>query len=181
VLAHAEQIRQSVAVSATTSGAPLVVYRGQKTWDSSAPITAASFRRFPQGKSAVEWSGLLWSAIESMIAGAETGDAQAISDLENQLLTSQAIAFQNPFVSCTKSRAAALSFALAGDTPGVLLEITGDAAAGVDFEDLRRRLGMWSDSFDYLQEFGIPLRIESPFSVTAAYEVDLVGAPRRIH
>jgi hypothetical protein len=69
---------------------------------------------------------------------------------------------------------------LYNDTPGFVLEILGDAEAGLDFEELRRKLRLYSDSFDYLREFGIPQVIAPPFVVAAVFEVGVDGVRKRV-
>jgi hypothetical protein len=61
---------------------------------------------------------------------------------------------------------------LADDTPGYVLTIEGPEGDGFDFEAVRARFHLYSDAFDYLKEFGLPRRLENPFSLAEVKLID---------
>lgn len=154
----------------------LTVYRGQKSWAPGMDITASALRKNYGRGNPREWTEFLLTMILDLIDGAERGDVDSRNQLENQLLFSQQAAYQNPFVSCSRSRAVALGFALHGDTPGYVLTVVGDHSVGVDFQALRQRFGLFGDAVDHLEEYGLPRRLEQPFIVTCVDRVDPVGS-----
>ncbi len=93
------------------------------------------------------------------------------------LLNAQQFAFQNPFVSCSFSYAVARSFANANDTQGYILTIEGPWHSGIDFEFLRNLFGLYGNAFDYLQECGLPEKLEPPFTLVRVDRVDTPWSP----
>lgn len=106
------------------------------------------------------------------LAGAMRGHHESRKRLEVLLINSQQAAFQNPFVSCSFSYTVARGFANAGDTTGVILTVEGPWHSGIDYEFLRRLFGLYGSAFDYLQEFGLPESLNSPFVVIKLETVD---------
>jgi hypothetical protein len=153
--------------------APIVIYRGQKEWSEDMNITAPSLRKSSVAPDPAAWTDQLLGIIGNLLSHVAAGSVQAKSALEDQLIISQQKAYQNPYVSCSWQRAIAQSFALHGDTPGYVLTISGDDSVGLDFQGVRTKFGLYSDSVDYLHEYGIPRSIAAPFQIT---EVVLLGS-----
>jgi hypothetical protein len=157
---------------------PLVVYRGQKQWDSTMDITAPTMRRAHKSLKPEAWTDQLLDLYDGLIADTAAGNEHAKSQLERQLLVSQQAAYQNPFVSCSYFWSIAQSFALFRDTPGYVLTIECEAGCdGVDFEDLRVTHNLYSGGLDYLREYGLPKRTKTPFEVTVVDLVQPFGQP----
>ncbi len=149
----------------------LTVYRGQQSWKDGDPILASSMRRAAGAPhQRVTWTDALLGQFRLNIAGAQAGDVACTHRLEALLLDAQAYAFANPFVSCSFSAAVARSFANAGDNRGFVLVIEGPWDKGVDFEGLRNSYRLYANAFDYLQEFGLPKKLEPPFNLVTVYE-----------
>jgi hypothetical protein len=94
------------------------------------------------------------------------------------LLNAQHLSFQNPFVSCSFSYNVARSYANASDTLGYILTIEGPWYSGIDFGFIRNLFGLYTDAFDYLQEYGLPERLEHPFTLVRIDKVDLWSSER---
>jgi hypothetical protein len=154
------------------TGPPIVIYRGQKEWSDGMTITASSLRRSSFVPDPVVWTDQLLGIIDNLRASAASGNARARKQLTDQLLYAQQEAHQNPFVSCSRKFSIAQGFALHGDTPGYILTISGDEDAGLDFEAVRTQFGLFGDSMDYLEEYGLPRSLNWPFQIT---QVELVG------
>lgn len=155
------------------TGRRVTIYRGQKTWNAGMPIEASSLRQSGGSRGDREnWTAGLVIQFRRNVAGAASQDQASKQRLEGLLLNAQQFAFQNPFVPCSFSYFVARSFANAGDTSGFVLTIEGPWYSGVDFEFLRRLFGLYGGPFDYLQEFGIPEKISSPFDVVRVERLD---------
>jgi len=100
------------------------------------------------------------------------GDQSSKKRLEGMLLNAQESGFQNPFVSCSFSYSVARSFANEGDTQGYMLTIEGPWFSGIDFEFLRASFGLYGDAFDHLQEFGLPEKLDQPFTLVRLERVN---------
>ena len=155
------------------AGRRITVYRGQKVWRSRMSITASSMR-ISAGSRAnrATWTEALLTQFKRNISGAVGGDHTATKRLEGMLINAQQFAFQSPFVSTSLSYSVARGFANAGDTPGFVLTIVGPWYSGIDFEFLRNLLGLYGGAFDYLQEFGLPARLASPFTLVKVDRVE---------
>ena len=105
------------------------------------------------------------------------GDPGSKKRLEDLLLTAQRAAFQNPFVSCSFSYAVARGFANADDTLGYVMTIEGPWYSGLDFEFLRGIFGLYGGAFDYLHEFGLPEKLDPPFTLVRVERVDDPWSP----
>ena len=139
-------------------------------------IEASSVRRSSGDRSEREdWTKVLLAQFRRNIIGAMEGDQECEKRLEGMLLNAQRFAFQNPFVACSSSYSVARGFANADDTSGFVLTIEGPWYSGMDFEFLRRLFGLYSDAFDHLQEFGLPERLESPFTIVRVDRVDTLN------
>lgn len=150
----------------------VTVYRGQKWWDPAVTITASSLRSGVGIRDPLLWTTSLIQQINALEEKARAADKPATKQLEQQLLACQMMTYQNPFVSCTYERAVAGSFALSDGTPGYILEIRGPLEVGLDFEGVRSSLGLYGDAFDYLREYGLPIRLVAPFTVDEVVRVD---------
>lgn len=126
----------------------------------------------------------LLNQIQLDLQGATSGSKPAARRLEAALIAAQQYAHLNPFVSCSLSRSVAQGFALAGDTDGYLLTLDAPIYAGLDFEETRRRLGLTSWVFDYLEEWGIPKEVslppKPPITLISVERVSLVAPPIRL-
>ncbi|HKE73918.1 MAG TPA: hypothetical protein VKB57_09910 [Acidimicrobiales bacterium] len=151
--------------------AGVTLYRGQKVWDEAMDISAPTLRSAYM-PDVVAYTDTLLLLVDGLMARADGGDAAARRDLENKLLGMQQLSYENPYVSCSRSTSTARSFATGGDTPGYLLQITGDDQAGLDYEAVRTRHGLTRDSVKYLDEVGIPRKVAAPFTVVAVWLVD---------
>lgn len=160
--------------------APIVIYRGQKEWSKGMNITACSLRRSAAVLDPAAWTDQLLGIIDSCLHHAGLGYAPARKQLEDQLLFAQQAAYQNPYVSCSRQRSVAQSFALHGDTPGYILTISGDDSVGVDFQDVRQRFGLFGDTVDYLAEYGIPRSIIPPFQIVEVERLGSRGVPETV-
>ena len=96
------------------------------------------------------------------------------------MINAQQYAFNNPFVSSSLSYSVARSFASAGDTEGYILTIDGPWHSGIDFEFLRNLLGLYAGAFDYLQEYGLPERLQAPFTLVRVNRVDPWNSTQRV-
>ncbi|MEW2523222.1 hypothetical protein [Actinacidiphila alni] len=134
------------------------VYRGQKEWQPDMEITAPSLRH-AFGHDPVLMTDQLLLMTSGLVLHADSGDEQARSALEDRLLHMQFSRYENPYVSCSYLWHIAHSFACARDTPGYILTIEGEPAGGLDYESVRRRHRMYSDTVGHLAEFGIPRRV----------------------
>jgi hypothetical protein len=132
-------------------------------------ITASSLRRSSAAPDPKSWTNQLLGIIDNLLDSAADGNVQARKQLEDQLLYAQLSAYQNPYVSCSRQWSVALGFALKDDTPGYVLTISGDDSIGLDFPGVRNRFGLFADSQDYLQEYGIPRSVRPPFKVDDVY------------
>ena len=151
----------------------VTVYRGQKIWDSSLTIESSSLRRSAGPRVDQEqWTKGLLGQFRRSIAGAMRGDPGSKKRLEDLLLTAQQTSFQNPFVSCSFSYAVARGFANAGDNLGYVMTIEGPWYSGLDFEFLRSMFGLQGGVFDYLHEFGLPEKLDSPFTLVRVERAD---------
>ena len=147
----------------------VTVYRGQKTWDPEMVITANSLRR--SGGSLHEreaWTMALLTQFRSNIAGAMRGEQESRERLEDMLLHAQQMPFPNPFVSCSFSTATARYYANAGD----ILTSEGPWYSGMDFEFVRKLFGFYGGPFSSLQEYGLPERLQSPFTLARVDKVE---------
>jgi hypothetical protein len=157
--------------------AAITVYRGQKAWSPDMEICAPSLRRALGPNDPELWTSMLLANVAELIRKTEAGDESARQQLEQEVLHAQQAAYHNPYVSCTHSWGIAQSFALAQDTPGYVLTISGEWQYGVDFRDLRNRHKLFGDAVDALQEFGIPRRLEYPFDIDEVMLVAPFGQP----
>jgi hypothetical protein len=151
------------------------VYRGQKEWAQGMGIVAPSLRRALGPNDPDLWTDMLLANIDALVDKAERGDESARQQLEQEFLHAQQAAYHNPYVSCSFQWGIAQAFALAKNTPGYVLTITGDPGAGVDFRDLRTRHKLFGDAVDALEEFGIPRRLEDPFQIEEVHLVAPMG------
>ncbi|MCX6022771.1 MAG: hypothetical protein NTZ05_13805 [Chloroflexi bacterium] len=158
------------------------VFRGEKRW--SEPdyrfnpidyITAATVRK-SAGNPHLQraYATILQGQIQAALIDANNGSIPARDHLETFLIAAQRKAFQNPYISCSFHRSAALSFALAKDTPGWVYTLEGDWGDGLDFQAVRARFGLKSDVFAYLEEFGIPIDL-STFRIVRVDYVTMTG------
>lgn len=100
--------------------------------------------------------------------------------LEKVMLNAQRSGLLSPFVSTSRSRDVARSFALYGGPPGFILTIEGPESAFYDFNAIRERHGIPHPSeFEWLEELGIPLQIDAPFRIVDAEEVHEVVERKR--
>lgn len=153
-------------------GRRVTTYRGQKSWTDTMVIEACSLRRSGgQRPDQERWTRELLNGFRLSIAGAVTGDQDSKNRLQTLLLNAQRFAFQNPFVSTSLSYSVARSFATAGDTDGHVLTIEGPWQNGLDFEFLRKTYSLYGDVFDYLQEYGLPAKLEPPYSLVKVERV----------
>ena len=156
------------------TGRRITVNRGQKIWDPGMVIEASSLRKSGGDRSEREdWTTALLAQFRRNIFGALEGDQASEKRLEGMLLNAQRFAFQNPFVASSFSYSVARGFANADDTSGFVLTIEGPWYSGMDFEFLRRLFGLYGDAFDHLLEFGLPERLEPPFTTVRVDRVDL--------
>lgn len=136
-------------------------------------VEAGSLRRSGGGdRDRTEWTIALLNQFRNTVSEAMRGGQAPRKRLEGLLLNAQQFAFQNPFVSCSLSYSVALGFANAGDTPGYVLTMEGPWDAGLDFEFIRKLYGLYTGPFDYLQEYGLPQRLEPPFTLVRVDKVD---------
>jgi hypothetical protein len=141
-------------------------------------ITANSLRRSGGSPSEREaWTKALLTQFRSNIAGAIRGEQESRERLEYMLLNAQEKNFPNPFVSCSFSTSTARYYANQGDTPGYILTIEGPWYSGIDFEFIKNLFGFYGDSFGHLQEYGLPEKLEPPFTLV---RVDRVGPWRPV-
>jgi len=137
-------------------------------------IEASSLRRSGGDRSEREaWTNALLAQFRSNTVGAMDGDQTSERRLEGMLLNAQRFAYQNPFVASSFSYSVARGFANAGDTSGYVLTIEGPWYSGIDFEFLRKLFGLYGDASGYLQEYGLPERLEAPFTTVRVDRVDL--------
>lgn len=150
----------------------VTIYRGQKIWHPGMELTATSIRKSYGVANPAQWTDGLIQIVSGLVLGVLSGAPGTAKTLEWQLLFSQQAGFQNPFVSCSYSRAVALSFALEDDTPGYLLTIAGDWHAGFDFEHIRQRFGLFGDAMTHLKEFGLPRLLTNDFRLIEVEKLD---------
>jgi hypothetical protein len=86
--------------------------------------------------------------------------------LNMAMYQAQALGASSPFVSASRSRDVALSFALEGGTPGYCVAIEAPISAFFDFNAVREaNLIPHRPEFRWLDEVGIPLEIRKPFQI----------------
>jgi hypothetical protein len=96
------------------------------------------------------------------------------------MLNAQRSGVFSPFVSTSSNRNVARSFALDGNTPGFILTIEGPEDRLYDFRQIREMNRIPHPSeFMWLNEFGIPLQIEAPFTVTKVEEIQSIMERKR--
>jgi hypothetical protein len=140
----------------------LTTYHGTKHWDVDIPIRAASIKyQLSRGASLAEAEvharGLL------NMLNDPSPDRIVLSEA---LYQAQALGASSPFVSTSRKRDVALSFALEGGSPGYCVAITGPAADYFDFNAIRERFGIpHRAEFRWLEELGIPIEVASPFAI----------------
>lgn len=160
------------------TGRRITVYRGQKSWQRGMSVEASSLRRSAGPlRERENWTRALLTQFRRNLSGAMSGDQVSKKRLEGMLLNAQQFAFQNPFVACSFSYAVARGFANAGDAAGYVLAIEGPWNTGIDFEFIRSLLGLYGGAFDYLQEFGLPEKLEPPFTLVRVERVDNPWSP----
>jgi hypothetical protein len=88
--------------------------------------------------------------------------------LSDAMLQAQRSGLFSPFVSTSRRREVALSFALYKGTPGFILTIEGPEDKFYDFEKIRadNKLPQPSE-YEWMEEMGIPLGIDPPFEVVS--------------
>lgn len=102
--------------------------------------------------------------------------------LEKVMLNAQRSGLLSPFVSTSRSRDIARSFALSEGPPGFILTIEGPEDAFYDFNTIRDRYGIpHPTEFKWLEELGIPLQVDTPFSIVDVEEIrGVIERKRRI-
>ncbi len=105
------------------------------------------------------------------------------SILERVMLNAQTSGIFSPFVSTSKRRDVARSFALKEGLPGFVLKIEGPVDAFYDFNKIRDINGIPQPTeFAWLEELGIPLQIESPFEIVEVDEIKgVVERKKRVY
>ena len=145
----------------TSSSGKLVVFHGAKHWTSGQIILAKCIEYFlGRGKSQVE----SFNYAEGLLTYLRDFSNKTI--LEQAMLNAQRSGVFNPFVSTSRDRSVARSFALAGNNPGFILTIEGPESEFYDFNKIRKINGIPHPvEFAWLNELGIPLRLDTPFRV----------------
>ena len=158
--------------------ANVVVFHGTKYWTPTAIIRARS----------IEYMIGRGSTARDAIANAKRqmtylNDFSNRALLEGVMLQAQRSGAFSPFVSTSKHRHVARSFALSGGSPGFILTIQGPQNAFYDFNKIRENCGIPPPpEFEWLAELGIPLQIRAPFAVIQVDEVrDVVEVKTKVY
>lgn len=101
--------------------------------------------------------------------------------LERVMLSAQTSGAFSPFVSTSRRREVARSFALSSGTPGFILTIEGPQDAFYDFNRIRDTYGIpHPTEFQWLEELGIPLQVDAPLSIVQVEEVTDVVEVKKV-
>jgi hypothetical protein len=157
-----------------SSGPPTItVFHGTKSWSPGSIIRAPS----------IEYLIARGLTLADAIAHARSqllllNDFVNRSILERAMLQAQTSGIFSPFVSTSRSRNVARSFVLGKGLPGFILKIEGPEDAFYDFNKIRDTYDIPPPTeFEWLEELGVPLQIESPLAIV---EVDeLTGVVER--
>lgn len=142
----------------------ITVYHGTKNWVHDTHLYAPCINyMLGRGKSSYE-------AIEYA-----KGLNELLNDFVNHeilniaLYNAQVTGLYNPFLSTSRNRTAAESFA---GTPGFLLTICGPEDNFFDFNKVRENNHIpHRPEFKWLEEMGIPIKLESPFKLMKVEEI----------
>ena len=86
--------------------------------------------------------------------------------------SAQKTSLKSPFISTTKSRQTARSFALSNDTKGYIYTIEGPNEHFFDFNAKRAERGLpYHKTFGWMNELGIPIHLEYPFEIIMIQEI----------
>jgi hypothetical protein len=92
------------------------------------------------------------------------------------LYQAQALGASSPFVSASRSRDVALSFALEGGTPGYCVVIIAPVSEFYDYNAIREAHQIpHRPEFRWLEEVGIPLEVRRPFEIVRVDYVERSG------
>jgi hypothetical protein len=105
------------------------------------------------------------------------------SVLERAMQQAQTSGIFSPFVSSSRHRYVARSFALDRGSPGFIIKIQGPEDAFYDFNKVRDACGIpHPTEFLWLGELGIPFEIGSPFVIVEVDEItDVVERKNRVY
>jgi hypothetical protein len=146
----------------------LTAYHGTKHWQPGAAIRAASVAyQLSRGSSLRDARAHARGLLRQLMDPAPDRVVLSMA-----LYQAQALGASSPFVSTSRKRSVALSFALDGGTSGYCIQIVGPSSEFFDFNAVRERHQIpHRPEFRWLEELGIPLEVRAPFKVV---RVDLV-------
>lgn len=148
----------------------ILVYYGAKHWTPGQIILAKCVEYF-LARAKTEFES--FSYAEGLLTYLRDFSNKSI--LEQAMLNAQRSGVFSPFISTTKDRAVARSFALAGNNPGYILTIEGPESEFYDFNKIRSHNRIPAPpEFAWLKELGIPLRLEDPFHVVSVEKIRAV-------
>jgi len=145
----------------------IIVFHGAKHWTPNAIVRARS----------IEYMIGRGSSLNDAIDHAKQhllffNDFSNRSLLEGVMIMAQRSGAFSPFVSTSRRREVARSFALSGGSSGFILTIEGPEDAFYDFNRIRDTYGIpHPTEFEWLEELGIPLEIGPPLKVIRVDEV----------
>lgn len=148
----------------------ILVFYGAKHWTPGQTILAKCVEYFmARGKTEPE----SFNYAEGLLTYLRDFGNKSI--LEQAMLNAQRSGVFSPFVSTTKDRSVARSFALAGNNPGYILTIEGPESEFYDFNKIRLLNRIPAPlEFVWLKELGIPLKLEDPFHVVHVEKIRTV-------
>jgi hypothetical protein len=148
----------------------IFVFHGAKLWSKGSVIRAKSVEyMLGRGKTEIE----AFAYAEGLLVYLNDFDNKSV--LERVMLSAQRSGVFSPFVSTSHNRDVARSFALGGHSPGFLLTIEGPEDAFYDFNKIRNICGIPPPSeFEWLEELGIPLKVDVPFRITKVERIQSV-------
>jgi len=149
---------------AELTGSPsagVTVFHGTKAWTVANAMKSGSVEYvLARGHPLTQAISYTQTLLEQMT------DFANPSILNTVMQRAQETGIWNPFVSASKRREVAQSFALGDGSPGYIVAIHGPQSMFYDFNLIREKCALpRSITFYWLEEMGIPFQIQPPFEV----------------
>lgn len=145
----------------------ITVFHGAKLWTPRLKLRAPSIDyMISRGKSINEATdyanGLLM----------QLNDFYNLPLLNIAMYNAQVSGYLSPFVSTSRNRNIARSFAISDGNPGFILTIRGPEDIFYDFNKIREKVNIpHRPEFQWLEELGIPIMMQPPFELLKVEKV----------
>lgn len=144
------------------------VFHGTRFWTPTGPIRARAIEycmaRGKTSEDSLAYAQVLWDHCSNFAD---------LTVLAMAMMHAQESGLSSPFVSTSRSRHVARSFALQGGTAGFIVSIIGPEDAFYDFNAIRQAHHVpHPPQYRWLEELGIPFEVASPFEVVRVDKVN---------